>query len=244
MKKAVSAGIAAALVLLMIALGVAATSLGRVVKTAVEAAGPRVLGAPVTVASVAISPLSGRGTLRGLVIGNPEGFKGPHAARVGSVEVVLKVSSLLSDTIVVERVDVRDPELLWEIGQGGSNIVRLQRNAKEAAVRYGGAGSSGAREPSGPGKQGKALLIRDFSVTGGKVGLSATALGGQGLTAPLPDLHLTNLGGKDRSPAQVADQAFQAIADAAQGAASGRAIDAARGAALKAIGDFFKRGGK
>jgi len=245
MKKTLSAAIAAALVLGMIAVGVVSMSLGRIVKTAVEAAGPRVLGAPVTLGLAAISPFSGRGTLRSLVIGNPDGFKSPHALSVGSVEVEVKLSSLLTDTIVVDRVAVREPELIWEIGQGSSNISKLQRNAQNAAAQYGGSGAASA--PAEPAKKGKSLLIRDFSVTGGKVGLSATAFGAQGLSAPLPDVHLTNLGGKGRSPAQVASEAFAAITASAQGAVSnlgGKALDAARGVALKALGQLFNRGGK
>ena len=54
MKKAVSAAIAAALVLLMIGLGVVSMSLGKIVKSAVEAAGPRVLGVPVTLGLVTL----------------------------------------------------------------------------------------------------------------------------------------------------------------------------------------------
>lgn len=246
MKKAMSAAIAAALVLLMIALGVVALSLGRIVKSAVETAGPRLLGAPVTLGSVSISPLSGRGTLRGLVIGNPPGFKSPHAVRVGSAEVVLKLSSLLSDTVVVESLIVRDPELIWEIGPDGSNLTKLSRNAETAADKFGG-GKKSASPEGGAQRKGKSLLIRDFSVAGGKVGLSATTLGGQGLSAPLPAVHLTNLGGPGRSPAEVAAEAFGAITRAAQGAASnagGKAIDAARGAALKALDSFLKRNGK
>jgi uncharacterized protein involved in outer membrane biogenesis len=247
MKKAFSAGIAAALVLLTVGIGVVSMSLGKIVKSAVEAAGPRVLGAPVTLGLVTISPWSGSGTLRGLVIGNPDGFKSPHAVSVGSVEVEVKLASLLTDTIVVERVAVREPELIWEIGQGSSNISRLQRNAQEAAARYGGEASQAAGGAPAPAKKGKSLLIRDFSVTGGKVGLSATALGSQGLTAPLPDVHLKNLGGKDRSPAQVAAQAFAAITSSAQGAVSnigGKAIAEVRGTAMKALGSFLKRNGK
>lgn len=246
MKKTISAAIAAALVLGMIAVGIVSMSLGRIVKSAVEAAGPRVLGAPVTLGLVTIAPWSGRGTLHGLVIGNPEGFKSAHAVSVGAVDVEVELSSLLTDTIVVERVAVREPELIWEIGQGSSNIARLQKNAQEAAAEYGGPDAAPAAA-SRPEKKGKSLLIRDFSVTGGKVGLSATAFGSEGLSAPLPDVRLTNLGGKDRSPAQVASQAFAAITSSAQGAVAnlgGKALDAARGVALKALGRLFNRGGK
>ena len=244
MKKAISATIAAALVLLAVGAGVVSLSLGKIVKTAIEAAGPRLLGAPVSLGLVTISPLSGRGTLRGLVIGNPAGFKSPHAASVDSVEVEIRVRSLLTHTIVVERLAVREPELIWEIGQGGSNLTRLQRNAQEAAVRYGGEGSQGPRNLAAPEKKGKSLLIQDFSVTGGRVGLSATAFGGQGLNAALPDVHLTDLGGEGRSPAQVAAQAFRAITSSAQGAVSnlgGKTLDQVRSEVSAALTSFFKR---
>lgn len=247
MKKAFSAMIAAALVLLTVGIGVVSLSLGEIVKSAVEAAGPRVLGVPVTLGSVAISPWSGRGTLRGLVIGNPPGFKSPHAARVAAVDVEVRLSSLLSDTVVVERLAVRGPELIWEIGPDGSNLTKLQRNAEASAQKLGGSKGGASASGASAAKRGKSLLIRDFSVAGGKVGLSATALGGHGLSAPLPDLHMTDLGGKGRSPAEAAAQAFGAIAGGAQGAVAnigGKAIDSARGAAKSALDAFLRRSGK
>jgi hypothetical protein len=239
MKKAVSAAIATVLVLLTIGAGVVSLSLGKIVKSAVEAEGPRVFGAPVTVGLVTISPWSGRGILHGLVIGNPEGFKSPQAARVASVEVEVKLGSLFTDAVVVERVAVREPELTLEIGPGGSNLEKLQRNAEASAEKYGGAPAPSA----GPAKV-KSLLIRDFSVTGGKVRLSATALGGgQGVTAPLPEIRLTNIGGKGRSPAEAAAQAMRAITGSAQGAVSNigrKTLDQVR----SALGSFFKGIGK
>lgn len=231
MKNAFRAAAGLVLVLAVVVIGVVSLSLGRVVKTAVEAAGPRLLGAPVELSLVTVSPLTGGASLRGLVIRNPAGFKGPRAVSVELVAVKLKLSSLLTDTIVVESVEVREPELVWEVGNGGSNLTRLQRNAEESAAKLGG-GAKSAPEPA-PAKKGKSLLIERFDVTGGKVGLSATAFGGQGLTAPLPEVHLRNLGGKGRSPAEAASQALRAVAASAQGAVSnigGKALDAAASA--------------
>ena len=96
-------------------------------------------------------------------------------------------------------------------------------------------------------RKGKSLLIRDFTVVGGKVGLSMTAFGGQGLSAALPDVHLTDIGGTGSSPSEAAAQAFRAIASSAQGAVSnlgGKSLDAALGAASSVLGAFLKRGGK
>ncbi|MDE2509941.1 MAG: AsmA family protein [Elusimicrobia bacterium] len=241
MKKVIRAAFASAIVLAVIAAGAVSLSLGRIVKTAVEAAGPRVLGAPVTLQFAAISPFTGKGALRGLVIGNPEGFKTPRAVSVGSVEIAVKLSSLLTHEIVVDSVVVRKPEIVWELGPGGaSNLTRLQKNAESAAASLGA-------QPDAASKSSRSLLIRDLQVTGGVVGLSATAFGGGALSAPLPDVHLTNLGGEGRSPAAVASEAFQAVTSAAQRGVSNigsRTLDAAASAARSALSALFRKGGK
>lgn len=232
MKGSIRAALAVVVVLAVAAAVAASLFFGRIVKAAVVAAGPKVLGAPVELGLVSVSPLTGSGTLRGLVIGNPPGFKTDHAVKVGSVEVKVKLASLMTDTIVVERVAVRDPELVWEIGSGGdSNLTRLQKNAQESAARLGGGESAPAAKPAPASKPSKSLLVEDFSVTGGRVGLASSLLGGKGLDAPLPAVHLTNLGGKGRSPAQVASQAFGAVTGSAQKAVSNigsKALDSAR----------------
>lgn len=211
--KAMKALLMFAVVLGVIVAGAISLWLGRGVKLAVERYGPALIGAPVTVGAVVLTPWSGRGAIKDLVIGNPPGFKGARALSVGSVEVRLRLSSLAGDTIVVDSVVVREPEVIYELGSGGSNLARLQRNAEAANPRDGAAPAKG-----GPSKS---LLIKDLVVTGGKVGLSASALGGKDATIALPGIHLTDLGGKGRSPAQAVSQVLAALsASAAKAAAS------------------------
>lgn len=226
--KALKALIMLTAVLGVIAAGAASMWLGRGVKAAVERYGPGIVGAPVTVGAVALAPWSGRGTITNLVIGNPPGFKGAHALSVGSVEIQLKLASLLSDTIVVESVVVREPEILYELGGGGSNLSRLQRNAEGAK----------GRDSASPGSSGggKSLLIKELSVTGGQVGL-------QGVKLPLPGVRMSGLGGKGRSPAQAVSEALAAIAGSAGKAASGlggKALGDAASSVLGALDGLLK----
>jgi uncharacterized protein involved in outer membrane biogenesis len=245
MRKFFRPAFTAVLVLAVVGIGVVSLTLGKIAKTAVEAAGPRVFGAPVTLRFAALSPLSGHGTLRGLVIGNPAGFKSPRAVSVDSIEIGVQLSSLLTDTVVVERVVVRRPEVVWELGTGGdSNLTRLQKNAEASAAKFGGGASAPAAKPE---RAGKSLLIQDLEITGGVVGLSAAAFGSGTLSAPLPDLRLTNLGGKGRSPADVAAEAMGAVTRSAQSGVSNigsKTLDAAASAARRALGDLFRRGGR
>ncbi|PIR15161.1 MAG: hypothetical protein COV48_15905, partial [Elusimicrobia bacterium CG11_big_fil_rev_8_21_14_0_20_64_6] len=182
-------------------------------------------------------PWSGRAAIRNLEIGNPPGFKGAKALGVGSVEVKIQLSSLASDMIVVERVVVRDPEIVYEMGSGGSNLSRLQRNAQGAT----GSSESAPARSEGPAKS---LLIKDLLVTGGEVGLSASALGGKAMRIPLPGVHLTNIGGKGRSPAAAVAEVFDAISSSAGKAVSGlgsQALNSAASSVMGTLGGLMKK---
>jgi hypothetical protein len=210
MMKALKVVVLLAVVLGTIVVAAASQWLGRGVKAAVERYGPGIVGAPVTVGSVILAPWSGRGAVTNLVIGNPPGFKGSHALSVESIEISIKLSSLMSDTIVVESVVVREPDIRYEMGPNGSNLAQLQRSAE---------GAGGKPDPKKDG--GKGLFIRDLTVSGGKVGLSSSLIGTQSMTVDMPEVKLSNLGGAGRSPAQAAGEALGAIAGAAGKAVGG-----------------------
>ncbi|MDE2292740.1 MAG: hypothetical protein KGL53_11720 [Elusimicrobia bacterium] len=202
-----------------------ALHIGPIVKTAVETVGPKVAGVSVRLDSVAVSPLAGSVTLKGLVVGNPPGYKTPTAFELGEVHVAVSLKSLLSRHIRVRQVLIRGPVATYELGPGGSNVAVIQKKAEAAA----GPSSAPAKpaasgKPSGPQRL---LTIDDFRFEGGKVRLSAAFLGGKAVESPLPDIHLTDLGGaKGASPARVAAQAAKAVsADVAKAAVdAGRAV--------------------
>ena len=60
------------------------------VKKAVETIGPQVTKVDVKLDSVSISILSGSGKIKGLVLGNPEGFKSKSSISLGKVSLGLK----------------------------------------------------------------------------------------------------------------------------------------------------------
>lgn len=234
--KALKAAFLFAVVLGVIAVAAASLWLGRGIKLAVERYGPEIVGAPVTVGTVILTPWSGRGSVANLVIGNPPGFTGPPAVSVGSVEVQIKLASLVTDTIVVDRIVVRDPQISYVIGKGGSNLSRLQRNAQ-------GAESKDAAPQAKGG--GKSLFIKDLLVSGGQVGLAASALGQEGLKVALPDVRLSNLGGKGRTPAQAAAEVLGAISSTAGRAVTSvgtKAISGAAASVMGKLGGLFKGG--
>jgi hypothetical protein len=179
-------------VLLIAVVLVVFLSLNTIVKKSVETIGPQLTKVEIKLGRANISPLSGSGQLTKLFVGNPEGYKTPSAIQVGDIKVKVNIASVLSDTIKIESINIQSPEIAFEGGLRGSNIGKLLDNLNSGS---GGGGEKPATEAAKPsGKSDKKFFVRDVVVEGGKIHLSATGLGGEELTVPLPPIHLQNIG--------------------------------------------------
>lgn len=225
---------------------------GTIIREAVNTAGPKVLGVPVSVKDVSFRPLSGHVRLEGLHVGNPAGYKTEGVFELGLVEVVLKPASLVSDTVIIETVKIVSPEITYERGLKNSNIGALLDQL-------------GGGKPAGDGKQteekptseseGKRVIIRDLQVNGAQVKVSVTALQGLAAPVPLPPVHLTGIG-EDTGGTSFGDALTKilrailgAVTDVAVGAGKlvGEGVTAAGGAAVdgvKAVGGTAVEGVK
>ncbi len=218
-------GVVILLVVLLLALVLFA---GHIVKTAVNTAGPKALGVPITLKNVRVNILNGRFGLDELVIGNPEGFKTPEAIRVHEVSVDVKMASLFSRVLVVDRIYVGGPEITYEIGLKGSNIGAIQD--KTATATPAAKQPEPADQPATPSKgqpqpedkSAKKVRIDDFLIENGKINVSAIGMAGHDVTVPLPAIHLTDIGKESEGATfpEVLAKVFGALGGAVSGAAS------------------------
>ncbi len=241
-------------VVALIALVAVLVSLNSIVKNGVIAFGPEVIKAPIQLDSVSISAFSGSGEIRGLIIGNPEGFKTPSAVKLGTASLQVKPLSLLSDKIVVQSIKADGAEITFEGSLGGSNLGRIQENLDAYVAALLGTAKA---EKSAPGKK---LQVDEIVISNAKVNLSLTLLGGKSATIPLPDIKLTGLGqGADGiTPAEVIKVVMKEVMTKTTSAVTGflsgpgkslmdgaksvggAAADAAK-SVTKGIGDLFKK---
>jgi hypothetical protein len=223
MKKAIIRILIGLVVLLIAAVVIAGFSLDGIVKRGVETIGPKLTKVDIKLDKVGLSLFSGSGRVDGLVVGNPEGFKSPHAISVGSASLSLSPGSLLSDKIVIKSIKVDAPEITYETGAGGSNLKKILANLNETA----GGGGNGANAAAKPGKK---LEVDDFLLTGAKLHLSLAGIAGA--TVPLPAIHLTGLGQGDAglTSADLTKRVLAEIEQAAAKAAAESAGDIAKGA--------------
>ena len=154
-------------------------------KDAIQNYGTAMAKAEVRVGEVQLSPSSGLGRIRKLTIANPQGFKTAHALEVSKIEVELDVTTLAKDVIVIRRVDIESPDVIYEKGESITNFDALMRNI----ALYTGASSSTAA-----GNGSKKLIIDSLLIHDVKAHASAALLKGKTVDIALPDIALKNIG--------------------------------------------------
>jgi len=185
-------------VLLLVAVLVAGTHLGDLVKTGMERVGPKVTRTTLTVDKVDLSLFSGSAGVRGLVLGNPEGFKALTSISVSNAAIKLAPGSVLSDKIVIHSIEVRAPDITFEGSLVGdnNNLSKILANvdSMSGSGTQAGTNAPAAAAPAGPKKPAKKLEVDDLLITGAKVHANLTGLVNKEFTLTLPDIHLTDLG--------------------------------------------------
>jgi hypothetical protein len=225
---------------------------GSILKTIIEDTGSKATKAKVTLNDVSLSPMSGEGALKGLVVGNPAGFKSAQAFKLDLVSLKVDTSTITSDVILVKEVVIAGPDVTYELSDtGDDNIRTIQKNTQAFAGggKPGGGAPAGkpvpglSPEPAAKGEKEKKVVIENLYVRGGKVAVTATALGGKPLGTSLPDIHLTNIGKSSggATGAEVAEQVIGAIAKAAQSAVSKIGADQLKGLAGGQADEMMKK---
>src|SRR6059058_4626045 len=236
MKKLMIRAVIAVLVLLVVAVGLSIYFLGSIVKKGVETVGPQITGTEIKLDSATLSLLSGSGKLKGLLVGNPEGFKTESAIKVGSVSVGVVAGSVFSDKVHVTQVNVQAPEITFEGGLKGNNLSKLLDNVQASA---GGTAAPASKDKASSRK----IQVDDLLITGGKINLSVDAgpLGGKSAIVPLPEIHLTQLGSGPEgiTAGDLTAKVLKEVLQAAIPAAEKAAVDLGK-SATEAVKDLSK----
>ncbi|MCH7942899.1 MAG: hypothetical protein IIB67_06680 [Proteobacteria bacterium] len=206
------------------------SSLDGIILEAVETYGSEITQAKVSLAAVELDLTSGRGSLRGLSVGNPKGFNTPSAFELGAISITIDSCTVSDDTIVINEIVIDAPVVTYELGADGSNIDAIQRNVEAYMAQFGD-------DPADDGGEGPKLIIDDLYIRGGKVNISATFLDGKALSAELPDIHLEDIGREDEgaSPAAIAEQIIAALTAGTTGAVSSLGLEEIMGGAGKLL---------
>ena len=223
MKRMLPIGGAAIVFVVVVAVVLLIGNIDSLIKTAVEEVGTEATKAKVTLNDVEIST-EGKGALRGLTVGNPQGFKTDSAFKLGEVSISLDIASVTEDTVTIKNILVAGPEVTYEWASGGSNLDAIKKNVETfVGMGSGGSAPSGKAGFKGEAKDdgGKKLVIDKLTISGGKVNVSASFLAGKKMSVPLPTIEMKDIG-KDKGGASAGEVVQKVIDSVTQ--AAGKAV--------------------
>jgi len=199
--------------------------------------GPKLTQTHVSLADARISPFSGRGTLTGLVVGNPAGWNADHAFTLGKIDLKVNLRSLRGDVIEIEEIIIEQPEFVYETRLVSSNLGDLLKNVEAFT------GPSAAPAPevtNAPPANPVKLIVRHFRLVGAKATLG---VGPAALPVPLPPIEFHDLGVAKggATPAELSSEVLaQVLGEIAKAAANPANAGAAAG---KGVGEAAKKAG-
>lgn len=205
-------------------------TIGPIVKTAASVGGPKVLGVTVSVGDVKLSPLAGDLMISQVKVGNPEGYSQTDAFAVEKIEVGLNLKSLLSDTIVVKKIQIDAPAIVYESKDGKSNFDTMLARAKKTSEEE-------KTQTTSEKKASKKVVIEEFALNNAKVSYASGLTLGKSIKIPLPSVTLHDIG-KESGGTSFVD----AVTEVLNGIMSGltKAVTGTAGAA----GDLLKNLGE
>ena len=192
---------------------------GSLVKSAIEEFGPDYLGVEVTVSEVNLELTAGSAQIKGLSIGNPEGFDGPPMMKLGEMKVVLDPSQISDSLVVLKHVLIDSAEIAAIANGQRTNFQQLMDNLQSRA------GSTDEAASDSAAASEMKFIIDRFEFTNAKASLASDLLGDIDLV--LPDIRLQDIGRKSNgaTAAEVAEQILEPITAAISSAAVKQGLD-------------------
>jgi hypothetical protein len=195
--------------LVLVAVGVyVVVNSGALLERGIETYGSRYLGAPVEVGRATVSLGEASSSVEDLVVGNPDGFDGPPALRLGEIAATLNSAESTSQLIVLEQVVIDGAQVNALVRGTRANLTTLMDNLNRQI--------SANQQAEETGVESEVQLVIDrLSFTNATASVDSD-LAGQA-TVDIPDLQLTDIG-RDTQGAtvgqvlqQVLEPVFEAV---------------------------------
>ncbi len=196
---------------------------GKLIRQTVNVVGPTALGVPVSLDEAQFHLLRGHVKLKGLKVGNPEGFKTDGIFELGELSVDLNVRSLASGLIHIRKITVDAPKITYERGLTSSNLSDLLAGLEKAADTNQPPVEEAPIEPApAESEGGLKTIIDEIVISDAQLNVSLTVAQGFSAPIPLPTITLRDIG-KETGGASFMD-----------------VIKRVLGAILGAVGDVIK----
>ncbi len=186
-------------ILLFVAIYFCMPSLESIVKNIVHKYGSQITGTDVSLGGLDIKLTDGIGVVKDIKIGNPKGYQSKNLFYLKDFSIKLDISSLTSDTIIIESITINNPEITYEMKTlTQNNVSEILDNIKANTSSGEDQNTSAVEEASAKdtdNSSGKKVIIKKLTVADGKI---STILGSGSVKAPinvsLPKIEMKNIG--------------------------------------------------
>jgi hypothetical protein len=125
------------------------------------------------------------------VVGNPKGYKAPHAVRMGSVVLAIDPATVTKDVIVIRELTVEATDMAYEKGPGGSNIEAIQAHVDQYVKAHFDGGAKDKAKKDDAAKETR-FIVEKLQIRNGKVHLEGVA--GKDADVALPPVNMRDIG--------------------------------------------------
>jgi uncharacterized protein involved in outer membrane biogenesis len=202
---------------------------GRLIQKTVNVAGPAALGVPVSLEKAEFHLLRGHVLLKGLTVGNPDGFKTDGIFELGQLTVDLNTRSLLSGVVHIRKILIDAPKITYERGLTSSNLGDLLAGL-EKKPDPAGEETPVVEEAPADEAGGVKVVIDELVVSDAQLNVSLTVAQGLSAPLPLPTITLRDIG------KETGGAGFMEVIQKVLGAILGAVTDVIKGSA-KLLGD-------
>ena len=189
----------AVVLLAVAAVGIVYFQLGTIIKTGTEEYGPQILHVDVGLDGASVSPLDGSASLKGLRVGQPQGFGEGNIFTLDGFDLMLEPRTLFTDHIIIDSVTVEAPFI----------DIRMQGKKSNFEALTAGIASQEAPAEESP----ITLTIRSLRVLAPTASLTTEGLLKVDEDIKLADFTLTDLGTDEEglAPKEIARHIMDAL---------------------------------
>ena len=187
------------LAIIMVLLVIVYLTAGIWLKSAVSTLVPQMTKTQASLQEADISLLRGKIALKGLKVGNPEGFTHQNAFELGEISVKFEPTTLLSSKIIINEIKINGTKINAELAAktGNINLMILNDNVQEylgnpVSTKPKVAQNAVAQPKT---KNDKAVVVRDLKITNSSL---TFVLLNKKLQVNLPDIQQKNIGEKQK----------------------------------------------
>ena len=249
MKKLIGKIISLMILLVIVGAVLVIFSPAKMIRKGITAYGPKVTKTTIELSEIDVSWFSGRGTIKGLNLGNPEGYKADSAMEIPVATIAIRPTTVFKEKLVIKTIELEGPHITYEGQLSGSNLSKIQENIDEFVQKVKGLAGKSDEETEGQPSGGKKLQVDEIIVRNAKVKIALTVLGGKGANVTLPEIRLSGLGQGEEGVTgpEVLKAVWNAIVKATTEKVTGVAGGIGEGALkvgesiLKGVGDMLKK---